>query len=125
MILLRPLLQAHLRTIHDKVYFLKAPDNANFPYLVYDLPTVLDDGEFTQRLTLEVDGWDLPESGSTTPLETLMRNVNKNLNKITLTSDDLAVSFYLDRKLVLDDDNPKIIRRKYIYEGHLFERSEK
>ena len=73
---------------------------------------------------MDIDGWDMPDDGDTTRLENLMSDVNLGMNKKTLTTDDLVVSFYLDRKLSLEDDNPKIIRRKHIYQGRLFERGD-
>ena len=69
------------------------------------------------------DGWDMPVGGDTTAIENLMDEVNQALNKKTLTAEELAVTFYLDRKIPLRDDNPAIKRRKYIYEARLFGRS--
>lgn len=123
MIELRKILQAHLKTIHSRVYFQHAPDTATFPYLVYNIPSLYDDGEGHQLITLDIDGWDAPSDGDTTALETLMAKVNKGMNKKTIVTEDFAVTFYLDSKLILEDDDPRIERRKYVYQGRLFERS--
>jgi hypothetical protein len=123
MIELRKALHKHLKTIHPRVYFQRAPDTAQFPYLTYSSETV-PDGEGFELIVLDIDGWDMPASGDTTQLENLMTDVDRAMNKTTLTTDDLVVSFYLDRKLALEDDNPKIIRRKYVYQGRLFERGD-
>ncbi len=123
MIELRKTLQAHLKTIHSRVYFQQAPDTAQFPYLTYSFETV-PDGEGFELIVLDIDGWDMPASGDTTQLEKLMTDVDRAMNKTTLTTDNLVVSFYLDRKLSLEDDDPKIIRRKHIYQGRLFERGD-
>ncbi len=120
---LRELLYLHLKSIHSRVYFQVAPENAQFPYLVYDFTQITNDGEEFETVALDVDGWDMPANGDTTALETLMQSVNDSLNKKTLTADGLAVTFYLDRKIPLRDDNPNIKRRKYIYEARLFGRS--
>lgn len=122
MISLRRLLQAFIKdNIHPKVWFKRAPDTAAFPYLIYSLE-VADDGQGFNLVTLDVDGWDM--SADTTELEMLMGKVGKNLDKKTLTTDSLAVSFYLDRKLVLEDTDERIVRRKYIFQGRSFERGE-
>ena len=122
MIELRRALHPHLRSIHPRAYFQRAPDTAQFPYLVYRME-IRDDGEALQLIILDIDGWDRPEvAGDTTEIENLMVAVNAGMNKATLTTDTLAVSFYLDRKLPLLDDDPRILRRKYIYQGRLFER---
>ena len=120
---LRKLLYPFLKSIHPRVYFQVAPEDAEFPYLVYDFTQITNDGEGFETVAVDVDGWDMPAGGDTTALETLMQTVNDALNKKTLTAEGLAVTFYLDRKIPLVDDNPGIKRRKYIYEARLFGRS--
>ena len=120
---LRELLYPQLRAIHPRVYFQVAPDSAQFPYLVYDFTQIVNDGEEFETVAVDIDGWDMPANGDTTALETLMQTVNDALNKKTLTAEGLAVTFYLDRKIPLTDDNKDIRRRKYIYEARLFGRS--
>jgi len=120
---LRELLYPQLKAIHPRVYFQAAPENAQFPYLVYDFTQITNDGEEFETVALDVDGWDMSVGGDTTAIENLMDEVNQALNKKTLTAEGLAVTFYLDRKIPLVDDNPAIKRRKYIYEARLFGRS--
>lgn len=120
---LRKLLHPYLKSIHPRVYFQVAPDSAEFPYLVYDFTQITNDGEGFETVALDVDGWDIPAGGDTTALEILMQSVNDALNKRTLTVEGLAVTFYLDRKIPLLDDNKDIRRRKYIYEARLFGKS--
>lgn len=120
---LRKLLHPYLKSIHPRVYFQEAPDDAQFPYLTYDFTQITNDGEEFETVALDVDGWDMPAGGDTTALENLMESVNDALNKKTLTAEGLAITFYLDRKIPLRDDNPAIKRRKYIYEARLFGRS--
>ena len=120
---LRKLLHPYLKSIHPRVYFQDAPDDAQFPYLTYDFTQITNDGEEFETVALDIDGWDMPAGGDTTALENLMESVNDALNKKTLTAEGLAVTFYLDRKIPLTDDNKDIRRRKYIYEARLFGRS--
>jgi len=123
MIELRKALHPRLRAIHPRAYFQRAPDTAQFPYITYSFE-MIPDGEGFELVVLDIDGWDMPDDGDTTGLESLMSDVKRSMDKKTLTTDDLVVSFYLDRKLALEDDNPKIIRRKYVYQGRLFERGD-
>jgi hypothetical protein len=130
MIDLRRALTAYLKGIHPRVYFQVAPDKAVFPYIVFDFPNLNDDGEFQEIIVVDIDGWDKPSDGDTMVLENLMASINGNgnmvtpsgLNKMTVIADDLAVTFYLDRKLPLKDPDPLIKRRKYIYQARLFKR---
>ena len=124
MIELRRTLHSYLRSIHPRVYFQRAAETAQFPYLVYRFE-VMDDGEGFQVITLDIDGWDLPSDGDTTQLENLMADVKRELDKAVLTTENLVVSIYLDRKLPLEDENPNIIRRRHTYQGRLFERRDR
>lgn len=120
---LRNVLKTYLKTIHPRVWFQSAPETAQYPYLVFDFTQIVNDGEEFESVAVDIDGWDMPAGGDTTALETLMQTVNDALNKKTLIAEGLAVTFYLDRKIPLRDDNKDIRRRKYIYEARLFGRS--
>ncbi|MBT2722314.1 DUF3168 domain-containing protein [Bacillus sp. ISL-46] len=119
MINLRKALISYLKGIHPRVFYQAAPDKAVYPYIVVNFPNSSDDGEFQELFILDIDGWD--RTGDTTTLENLMVSIN-GLNKKTLMADDLAVTFYLDRKLALTDPEPLIKRRKYIYQARLYKR---
>lgn len=143
MIELRKALLLHLRSIHPRAYFQRAPGNAQFPYVVFRMETY-DTGEGRQLVTLDVDGWDKPEGGDTTALEQMMAALNAGLNKhvvanmhsaihgylspvgivhVDVASDkQFACVFFLDRKVPLTDEDPQIHRRRYSYQGRLFER---
>lgn len=121
MIDIRKLIQAELKAVHPRVYYQVAPETAVFPYVVYDMPNTYDDGEALQTIVLDVDGWDDEEN--TTALETLMTNVNDRLNKKVLRGSDFAIALYLENKLTLIDDDPRIRRRKYTYQGRKIGRS--
>lgn len=121
MINLRKTLQSYLLTIHPRVYFQDAPENAVFPYIVVDFPTTLDDGEEFQNVVVDIDIWDSNNTNDTTTLETLAETIDSILNKTTISNSDLSVTFYLDNKLSIIDDDKRIKRRKYIYQARLWE----
>lgn len=123
MIELRKVLNPFLKSIHPRVFYRRAPDDAQFPYLTYNFTQNLSDGECFEAVVVDIDGWDMPANGDTTALETLMQSVNDSLNQKTLTAEGLAVTFYLDNKFPVDDEEPAIERRKYIYQARLFGRS--
>lgn len=134
---LRTAIQSYLKTKHARVYFQAAPETASFPYLVFDIPNIYDDGESTETATVDVDAWDAPSDGDTTALETLIASVNAGLNKAVFVTPDgsqglilpwqpsipnMRGVFYLENKMSLTDDDPRIRRRKYVYQAKLFKR---
>ena len=130
MIEFRTALKTYLKSIHpdviidgknvSRVYFQAALDLTPFPYLVYDIPSIYDDGEGAETATVDVDAWG--NATDTTAIETLIASVNAGLNKAVLASGNLTAAFYLDTKLALTDDDPSIRRRKYVYQAKLFRR---
>ncbi|TWE06403.1 hypothetical protein FB550_102425 [Neobacillus bataviensis] len=116
---IRQAIKSQLTSIHPRVYFLKSPDNAQFPYLVYTIQ-ITDLSDNLKMVTLDVDGWDNKED--TTELEDLMVSVKNGLNRQVILNDNLFMSMYLDRQLVVPDDNPELSRRTNIFLGRLYER---
>lgn len=126
---LRKMITAVLKAAHpdvvvdgaskSRVHFQVAPDDAEFPYVVYDLPNSIDDGTM-ENFRLEVDGWDAPADGDTTALETLMDNIDQELHRAVKTMPGLSAVFYRDNRLALLDDDKRIRRRKYIYQARTF-----
>jgi hypothetical protein len=119
MINIRKAIQAHLKSIHPQLYFMQAPESAKFPYLVYQIE-ITNLGDDLQMVTFDVDGWD--NNSDTTELETIMDKVKQSLNKQIMITPKLAVFLDLDRRLTLTDTDPRINRRKYIFNGRLYER---
>ena len=124
---IRKAVTTYLKTIHPRLYYQVAPDNAQKPYLVYDLPNSIDDGSM-ERFVLEIDGWDSPENDDTTALETLMGNIDgdgdklnpSGLNRKTITVNELGMIFYRENRLSPLDDDKRIRRRKYVYQIRTF-----
>lgn len=120
---IRTLINSYLKTKHPRVYFEVAPDDAEFPYLVFDLPNSNDDGSMEQ-FVLDVDGWDYPKNANTIPLETLMSVVDgdgdkanpSGLHRKSMVIPGLSLTFYRENRIPLRDDDPAIRRRKHVYQ---------
>lgn len=121
---LRKFINAYLKTIHpnilvdgksnSRVFFQHAPDDAVFPYLVYDLPSSIDDGSM-ERFILDIDGWD--NAKDTTAIETLMDSMDNGLHRKTIMiGTEISATFYRENRLPLLDDDPRLSRRKYVYQ---------
>jgi hypothetical protein len=103
-----------LKSIHPRVYFEQAPDNAVYPYIVYNLPNSFEEG-IMEQFVLDIDAWD--NSKDTTSLETLIDSVDQSLHrKVAVVNDTMAFIFYRENRLSLTDDDPRIRRRKYVYQ---------
>jgi len=125
MIEFRKALSAKLTAINSEVYHQRASDNAEFPYLVYEITNIDYGGEPGSDIYyIEIEGWDKSETGDTTILETLMAAVKAGLEKQTITHGSITAAFFIENQLALDNDNDEqIIRRRQSYQAKVYERS--
>ena len=121
MIDLRTLLVAYLKTLYPRVYFQVAPGKAIFPYITYDIPSIICDGEGFEVATIDIDGWDMNDTLDTTTIENLMATIN-TLDKKSLTNENISISFFLDNKLAIPDTDKRIKRREYTYSCRILRR---
>ena len=113
-------IQAFLETLHARVFFHVAPDDAVFPYIVFDLPNSVDSGTL-ENFVFEVDAWDT--SADTTELETLIGTIDNAIHKKTIMIDEkMSITIYRENRLNLTDDDPRIRRRKYTYQARTYQK---
>lgn len=118
MIEIRKVIESKLQAITTKTYYQDADDDATYPYLVYDFPNSNDDGTL-ERFDMDVDAWD--DSTNTTALETLIDSADKALHRLTVVVGGLSMTIYRENRLSLEDDDPRLKRRKYIYQVRTYE----
>lgn len=118
---IRRTIQDALKAIHPRVWYERAPDAAQFPYLVFLLENAIDEPGL-ERFVLDVDGWDAPADGSTVALEQLMEAVDQALHKRVVNAEDVSFVIYRDRRFPVDDDDERIRRRKAIFEIRAIEK---
>ena len=92
-----------------------APDDAQPPYITYDLTAIPDDGESLQIANIDIDGWDIVHDNDTAELENLMYNINIQTNKKTLRAEGMAMTLYLDENTLID--RIKDSEKKYFYQN--------
>lgn len=119
MIELRKQLNKILKTIHPRVYYMKATDKKTFPYIVYDLPQSYSDGE-QEIFNLDIDVWD--NNQDTTELETLSRIIWNELDRYHFIDEDMQFSIYRQGRFTIDDDDPRIKRRTLTFNIRYFNR---
>ncbi len=121
MIEIRKVLHPYLLALHSRVYFQRAPDTAQMPYLTYTFANIRGEGEGRQILTLDIDGWDNKEDS--TGLENLMSGIEAGLDRHVLAGTGIVAAFYLENKMPVLEDDRKIQRRRYIFQGRIYKRS--
>lgn len=107
-----------LSAVHPRVYFHVAPDNATYPFLVFDLPNAIDDGTLEQ-FVFDLDGWD--DGSSTSTLDTLMYNADNALHRKSIVSNGLTFTMYRNNRLTVGDPDKRLKRTKYIYTVRTYE----
>lgn len=112
---IRKALQSLLLSIHDEVYYEEAPDNAVYPYIVYNLADSNDE-DSVEQIMLEVDAWDTPINNNTIPLETLVGNVDNLLNRKIISVKGVFFSIYRENRRNVPDSDKRIRRRQYEYQ---------
>lgn len=117
---IRTALMTILKAVHSRTFFGVAPDDAIMPYVVVDMPNSVD-GDSLENFVLDVDIWD--DDQDTTTLETLANSIDTSLHKKTiLVTDKVGFVIYRENRLNLTDDDPRIRRRKYVYQLRSFEK---
>lgn len=117
---MRTALQTLLKTLHTRVFFNVAPDNAVFPYIVFDFPNSIDSGAL-ETFVVDIDCWD--DDKDTTVLETLIDTIDQEIHKKTIfLNDKMGIKLYRENRLSLTDDDPRIRRRKYVYQARTYQK---
>ncbi len=132
MIELRKILQPFLKSLHDQVYYLEAPDDATVPYLVYSFQASFTADESAETMLLDLDGWDIPANGDTTVIEELMETIKGDgslisdptgLDEKTLSNDKISTTFRFESRLMAPDEDPTVKHILHNYQISVYERS--
>jgi hypothetical protein len=119
---LKKAIETFLKTKATRVYQRKAPVNASFPYVVWNMPS--SDTEYSKRedIILEVDIWD--NSNLTIVIDTLVGNIDgdgdiKNPTglhrKNIFTNNVLSAKIYRTNRYEIEDENETLVRRQLRY----------
>lgn len=115
---IRTALKTELKKRYDKVYERKAPVR-KYPYITYEF-YLTDDGTGRQLIFLDLDGWD--NKDNTDELEAMMASVD--LNKCVIDESNVTIVLERASREPEEEDDSRIKRRRYSYEGIVYERSE-
>ncbi len=117
---LRTALQTFLKTLHARVYFDVAPDDAVYPYVVFSLPNSIDSGSL-EKFVVDIDAWD--DNNDTTDLETLICTIDNAVHgKAIIVEDKMSITLWRENRLAPRDNDPRLIRRKYVYQARTYQK---
>lgn len=121
-----------IKAVHAQVYYEEAPDNAVYPYVVFELSNSINTNLGYEQFVLDVDGWD--NKTDTTALETMMHKIDVALHRhtsifdITYPGDDVlpgedtvpgtdkSATIYRENRRVVRDPDKRVRRRSYVYQ---------
>lgn len=119
MVAMRQAIQAQLKSVHPRVYYEMAPDDAKYPFLVYNFSNSVDDGTM-ENFVLDVDGWDSPQDANTLPLEQMMAEADAVFKQLVIQETGMAFVFYRENRLPLTDADKRLRGRRLVYQVRTF-----
>jgi len=118
---LRALITKELKKRCPRVFYRKAPKDAAFPYVVYDLPYNPGDD-----YSLDIDIWD--KTVDTTALEVLVDSIEGDgaainatgLNQLTVVYNGCYATFYKENRYPVPDEEESINRIQLRYRAKVY-----
>jgi len=118
---LRKVISSKLKTISDRVSFEVADNEADFPYIVYDLSSVGFGNYPRNDVILTINVWD--KTTDTNTIETLADNIESILDHVNNPTTTILPTFYLDSRQNIQDEDKEIKRRQLRFTIQNYERS--
>lgn len=112
---------AFLKTKCDRVFYEDAPDDAIYPYVVYDFPSSLENYSNREDFMLDVDIWD--NATNTKPIETLVGDINGDgdidiptgLHRKLIYINGVSAKIYKEGRFNIRDEDKRIKHRQLKY----------
>ena len=118
MINLRKQLTTILKTVCPRVHYQDAHENETLPYIVYDITSVLPNGENNDSVFLDVDIWDSNEKSDN--IEGLLKNLRTALEGRTIETEEFSAVIYGANVVPIADPNTMIKRRRASYTINIY-----
>jgi hypothetical protein len=129
--MMRKLIGDFLSTKADNVYHLDSITKKPFPYVVFDFPQSIDDGESSKAVILDVDIWDMPSDNSTTTVEGIAEAIKGDgvltnptgLDQALLADATTTLWATLDTEFYMPEDDKRIKRKRITFTIKAYEGS--
>lgn len=102
-----------LKEVADEVHYEKAPDTVPYPYIVYDLSELGNDGG-NNLLDLEVNLLDYGEDTET--VEILSEETQRILHRRYFINDEIQFNSYKLTRMTVPEDDKNIRRKRLTFE---------
>lgn len=113
---LRKAFQTTLKTIITNVYYDQAPDNATYPYIVFDLAELYhEDG----RTLMELEANVIDYGTSTTRAEDIADRLQYTLHRMNYINAFIQFRVYRGLRQKVEEEDKQLIRRRLTFEVHL------
>ena len=99
------------------VYFNNAPENAAFPYVIYDIEVVTRQ-DFVDSCEMEINVVD--HSRNTATAETICDSVIAAFDHQIINSDGVLFEAYFERKNIVNAEDRNIVRRRLVFNFNLY-----
>ena len=117
-IALRTELSKMLKTMAQNVYFEKAPELFEYPYVTYEMDEMSHDyGRTLYQLEINV----VDKGDSTSAVETTADDIQALLHKCYYLGGGIQFVCYQNQRQIIREEDPKIHRRRLLFELHLHE----
>jgi hypothetical protein len=115
---LRTELSRLLETVASNVYFQQKPDRWGYPYVAYEMDEMSHaDGKTLYQLEINV----VDQGRSTSTAETMSDDIQTLLHKYYYLGAGIQFSCYKNQRKIIREEDPKIHRRRLLFELHLHE----
>ena len=113
---LRDQIQAQLESVAQNVYFQKKPTRFGYPYVTFEMNELgYDSGKTLYQMEINV----IDEGTSTAAVETIADDIQSLLHRLYYIGDTIQFVCYKDQRQTIREDDPKIHRRRMLFELHL------
>lgn len=112
-IAIRTQLNKMFKTLNDNIYYEIADDDAPYPHLVYELKEIINDyGKTTYDLEVNIFDY----GNSTSAIEQLGDDLGYLLDKYYFINDEIQFASYKSTRIIVQEDDKKIRRRRLTFE---------
>lgn len=107
---LRKVITKLLKEVNKNVFYENATDEAEFPYIVYEIDSISFDYSGRDDVILTINVWDKDKESKL--VESVSDEIEKKLNYLNYPTGKVLPTFYLINRISIPDEDKSIRRRE-------------